>query len=166
MPFKRAVDDALKKVVGSTKVLLEASHKVCRVRECNLGNLITDSFFDYYANKKSKVSHAWSEVNAAVINGGTVRESIGQNCKEVFVCTWFTHLNYRALSCIHYCFKEHIQVVAYVTRRHKAHPSKYSHTFYQPEKTLCRININISKYAPFLLKGYSFTWHLFTSIVF
>lgn len=81
MPFKRVVDDALKKVVGSTKVLLEASHKVCRTRECNLGNLITDSFFDYYANKKSKVPHAWSEVNAAVINGGTVRESIRQSSK-------------------------------------------------------------------------------------
>ncbi|XP_077527212.1 protein 5NUC-like [Haemaphysalis longicornis] len=81
MPFKRTVEDALRKVVGSTKVLLEASHKVCRSRECNLGNLITDSFLDFYANKKSKVPHAWSEVNAAIINGGTVRESIRQSSK-------------------------------------------------------------------------------------
>ncbi|KAH9365216.1 hypothetical protein HPB48_022302 [Haemaphysalis longicornis] len=90
MPFKRTVEDALKKVVGSTKVLLEASNKVCRSRECNLGNLITDSFFDFYANRKSKVPHAWSDVNAAIINGGTVRESIRQSCKDIFVRTRLT----------------------------------------------------------------------------
>ncbi|XP_077527213.1 protein 5NUC-like [Haemaphysalis longicornis] len=78
-PFKRTVEDALRKVVGSTKVLLEASDKVCRYRECNMANLMADSFFDYYTNRKSSLPHAWSDVNAAIINGGTARESIRQN---------------------------------------------------------------------------------------
>ncbi|XP_077527210.1 protein 5NUC-like [Haemaphysalis longicornis] len=79
LPYKTVVKDALKKVAGSTKVLLEANDNVCRFRECNLVNLMADSFLDFFANRRSKVPHAWSDVSGAVINGGAVRESIRQN---------------------------------------------------------------------------------------
>ncbi|KAH9365215.1 hypothetical protein HPB48_022303 [Haemaphysalis longicornis] len=79
LPYKTVVKDALKKVAGSTKVLLEANDNVCRFRECNLGNLMADSFLDFFTNRRSKVPHAWSDVSGAVINAGAVRESIRQN---------------------------------------------------------------------------------------
>ncbi|XP_054924306.1 protein 5NUC-like isoform X2 [Dermacentor andersoni] len=78
MPYKQTVDDAIKRTVGSTKVLLEADEKLCRYRECNSVNLMADSFLDFYANRNSPVSWAWSVVNAAVINGGIARDSIRQ----------------------------------------------------------------------------------------
>ncbi|XP_049522860.1 protein 5NUC isoform X4 [Dermacentor silvarum] len=75
-PYKKIVDDAVKEVVGSTKVLLEASDKLCRYKECNAVNLMADAFFDYYSNRDSVVDKAWSIVNAAVLNAGIARDSI------------------------------------------------------------------------------------------
>ncbi|XP_049522864.1 protein 5NUC-like isoform X3 [Dermacentor silvarum] len=77
-PYKKIVDDAVKEVVGSTKVLLEANDKLCRYKECNAVNLMADAFFDYYTNRDSMVKNAWSIVNAAVLNGGIARDSIEQ----------------------------------------------------------------------------------------
>uniref|UniRef100_A0A131XKS8 Putative cd73 ecto-5'-nucleotidase n=1 Tax=Hyalomma excavatum TaxID=257692 RepID=A0A131XKS8_9ACAR len=77
-PYKEIVDNAVKEVVGSTKVLLEADGKQCRHKECNAVNLMADAFFDYYANRQSPVANAWSIVNAAVLNGGIARDSIQQ----------------------------------------------------------------------------------------
>lgn len=79
MPYKRIVDASIRKVVGSTKVLLEANEKICRFMECNSINLMADSFLDYYANRRSKQPYAWSDYNAAVVNGGMARDSIGEN---------------------------------------------------------------------------------------
>ncbi|XP_050030472.1 protein 5NUC-like isoform X2 [Dermacentor andersoni] len=75
-PYKQIVDDAVKEVVGSTKVLLEANEKLCRYKECNAVNLMADAFFDYYTNRDTVVHNAWSIVNAAVLNGGIARDSI------------------------------------------------------------------------------------------
>ncbi|XP_065311549.1 protein 5NUC-like isoform X2 [Dermacentor albipictus] len=83
MSYKQTVDEAIKRTVGSTKVLLEADEKLCRYRECNSVNLMADSFLDFYANRNSPVSSAWSVVNAAVINGGIARDSIRQKCAHV-----------------------------------------------------------------------------------
>ncbi|KAH8037777.1 hypothetical protein HPB51_017277 [Rhipicephalus microplus] len=77
-PYKKKVEKAVEKPVGSTKVLLEADNKVCRYRECNSANLMADAFLDYYANRNSTVPGAWSIVNAAVINGGSAKSSIPQ----------------------------------------------------------------------------------------
>ncbi|XP_077528277.1 protein 5NUC-like [Haemaphysalis longicornis] len=75
-PYKKMVQDAVKKVVGSSKVLLEANNKLCRHKECNSVNLMTDAFLDYYTNRDSPVEGAWSIVNAAIVNGGISRDSI------------------------------------------------------------------------------------------
>ncbi|XP_049522861.1 protein 5NUC isoform X6 [Dermacentor silvarum] len=82
-PYKKIVDDAVKEVVGSTKVLLEASDKLCRYKECNAVNLMADAFFDYYSNRDSVVDKAWSIVNAAVLNAGIARDSIQPKCIRV-----------------------------------------------------------------------------------
>lgn len=36
-----------KQVIGSTNVFLEGVDMYCRVRECNFGDLVTDSFIDH-----------------------------------------------------------------------------------------------------------------------
>ncbi|XP_077553004.1 protein 5NUC-like isoform X1 [Haemaphysalis longicornis] len=79
--YKPNVTRAIEVVVGYTKVLLEQANKICRLRECNLGNLIADSFFAYYADMSSKKTVGWSDVNGALINGGSVRAPIPQYAK-------------------------------------------------------------------------------------
>lgn len=54
------------KVVGKSSVHLEGDRKVCRVQECNLGNLITDAM------------RAETGVQVALENGGGIRASIEQ----------------------------------------------------------------------------------------
>lgn len=39
------------RVIGYSKVHLDGNFKVCRVGECNLGNLITDAMIDYVSSK-------------------------------------------------------------------------------------------------------------------
>ncbi|XP_077491291.1 protein 5NUC-like [Amblyomma americanum] len=77
-PYKEIVQEAVNRVVGSSKVLLEANEKLCRYKECNSANLMADSFLDYYTDRNSPVKDAWSIVNAAIINGGIARDSIRQ----------------------------------------------------------------------------------------
>lgn len=79
MPYEEKVNAAVKTVVGSTKVLLEADGKLCRHKECNTVNLMADAFFSYYADKSSPVPGRWSTVNGAVLNGGIARDSIKQS---------------------------------------------------------------------------------------
>ncbi|CAN7999450.1 unnamed protein product [Ixodes hexagonus] len=43
-PYAEIVKNASKEYIGITKVLLEASHKVCRIKECHMANLIADAF--------------------------------------------------------------------------------------------------------------------------
>ncbi|XP_077528278.1 protein 5NUC-like [Haemaphysalis longicornis] len=75
-PYEKIVDDEVKAVVGSSKVLLEADEKVCRHKECNMVNLMADAFFSYYSDKESPIKGSWSTVNGAVLNGGIARDSI------------------------------------------------------------------------------------------
>ncbi|XP_070392308.1 snake venom 5'-nucleotidase-like isoform X2 [Dermacentor albipictus] len=76
--YKPNVTAAMQERIGYTKVLLEQANHTCRLRECNLGNLMTDAYFAYYADKNSSSPELWSDVNAAVINGGTIRAPIEQ----------------------------------------------------------------------------------------
>lgn len=60
--------------VGQTKVILEGSGIVCRLEECNMGNLIADAFVDYMAS--IPYENGWTIAPIAVYNGGSVRSSI------------------------------------------------------------------------------------------
>ncbi|XP_075747620.1 snake venom 5'-nucleotidase isoform X3 [Rhipicephalus microplus] len=77
--YKENVTRAISEVIGISKVKLEQADQVCRLRECNLGNLIADAFFAYYADKKSSEPDLWSDVNGALFNGGAIRAPIPQN---------------------------------------------------------------------------------------
>ncbi|CAN7981921.1 unnamed protein product, partial [Ixodes pacificus] len=77
-PYEEIVRKAGDEPIGISKVLLEASHKICRLKECNMVNLIADSFLAFYADRNSTIPGAWSDVNAAVVNAGITRTSIQQ----------------------------------------------------------------------------------------
>ncbi|XP_044272833.1 protein 5NUC-like [Tribolium madens] len=72
--FRPAVDDIDKEVVGKSAVVLDASANKCRVVECNLGNLIADSFVYYIAAQH--VGPGWTDTPIGLINGGSVRTII------------------------------------------------------------------------------------------
>uniref|UniRef100_A0A6B0VD40 5'-nucleotidase n=1 Tax=Ixodes ricinus TaxID=34613 RepID=A0A6B0VD40_IXORI len=77
-PFKRNVTEVMNKTVGWSKVLLEQHDNICRIRECNLGNMMADAYFAHYADMNTSSPELWSNVNAAIINGGTIRAPIQQ----------------------------------------------------------------------------------------
>jgi 5'-nucleotidase len=53
-----------KQVIGQTDAFLVGDRKVCRVQECNLGNLITDAM------------RAYSKAQIAINNGGGIRSNV------------------------------------------------------------------------------------------
>lgn len=55
-------------IVGYTKVKLEGGG-VCRLRECNLGNLITDSMV-YARVLEEKSGDYWTDAPIALLQGG------------------------------------------------------------------------------------------------
>uniref|UniRef100_A0A0K8RAN6 5'-nucleotidase n=1 Tax=Ixodes ricinus TaxID=34613 RepID=A0A0K8RAN6_IXORI len=77
-PYREKVEKAGEEYIGFSKVLLEADNKICRLKECNMVNLIADSFLAFYADRNSTIQGAWSDVNAAVVNAGITRKSIQQ----------------------------------------------------------------------------------------
>ncbi|KAM7307456.1 protein 5NUC [Ixodes scapularis] len=78
-PYKEVVENASKEYIGITKVKLEASDKVCRIKECNTVNLITDAFLAFYADRNStNNTDDWSDVNAAVVNSGIAKTTVDQ----------------------------------------------------------------------------------------
>lgn len=70
------VRDHARKSVTTSKVHLLGSNRVCRFAECNLGNLISDSIFNFYADQDTGDSEIWSNVNAVVKNSGAFRQSL------------------------------------------------------------------------------------------
>ena len=73
--MRGAIQNVSLAVVGKTRVLLEGDSKVCRRRECNLGNLITDAMIDYRAGEYGgKIG--WTDAAIAFQNGGSIRTSI------------------------------------------------------------------------------------------
>uniref|UniRef100_G3MTD4 5'-Nucleotidase C-terminal domain-containing protein n=1 Tax=Amblyomma maculatum TaxID=34609 RepID=G3MTD4_AMBMU len=76
--YKDNMTRAIEAVVGYSKVLLEQADDICRLRECNLGNLIADAYFALYADQESSDPELWSDVNGALLNGGAIRAPIPQ----------------------------------------------------------------------------------------
>ncbi|KAL1479920.1 hypothetical protein MTO96_051478 [Rhipicephalus appendiculatus] len=76
--YEPLVNKSIAEVIGYTKVLLEQNDNICRLRECNQGNLLTDAYFTYYVDKSVSTPEKWSDVNGAVLNGGTIRAPIEQ----------------------------------------------------------------------------------------
>uniref|UniRef100_L7M9B0 Putative salivary ecto-5'-nucleotidase/apyrase n=1 Tax=Rhipicephalus pulchellus TaxID=72859 RepID=L7M9B0_RHIPC len=75
-PFKQNLTERMKEVLGSTRVLMEHDDDICRMQECNLGNLIADAYFEYYLNLNVTEPPAWSDINGAVVNAGSIRTAL------------------------------------------------------------------------------------------
>uniref|UniRef100_A0A224YA16 5'-Nucleotidase n=1 Tax=Rhipicephalus zambeziensis TaxID=60191 RepID=A0A224YA16_9ACAR len=76
-PFKQNLTERMKQVVGRTRVLMEHKHDICRMQECNLGNLIADAYFEYYLDEENRTSGPnWSELNGAVVTAGSIRTGL------------------------------------------------------------------------------------------
>ncbi|XP_023172463.2 protein 5NUC-like [Drosophila hydei] len=63
-------------VIGHTRVLLEGGN-MCRLRECNLGNLVADSMV-YSRMLENKGGEYWTDAAIALISGGGIRTSINK----------------------------------------------------------------------------------------
>ncbi|OAD55321.1 Protein 5NUC [Eufriesea mexicana] len=73
--MRGAIDNISLSIVGKTRVLLEGDSKICRRKECNLGNLITDAMIDYNAGEYAN-ENSWTDAAIAFQNGGSIRSSI------------------------------------------------------------------------------------------
>lgn len=72
--FRPEIDNLDKQVVGTSRVLLDATTNKCRYTECNLGNMIADSFVYYMASQYS--GEGWTDTPIGIVNGGSVRTTI------------------------------------------------------------------------------------------
>lgn len=75
--MKPAVEKEKNKIVGYSAVYLEGDNKVCRLHECNLGNLITDGMVTFHASRYSQ-NDSWTDKPIAILNSGGIRSPIGQ----------------------------------------------------------------------------------------
>ncbi|CAH0400813.1 unnamed protein product [Chilo suppressalis] len=76
--YRKEIDEINNELVGESAVVLEGS---CRLQECNLGNLITDSILDFTREFHPK----YFDVNIAVIQGGRIRTSVDHPNKPIKV---------------------------------------------------------------------------------
>ncbi|CAF4929911.1 unnamed protein product [Pieris macdunnoughi] len=70
-------------IVGSTSVSLDGQS--CRLRECNLGNMITDAIVQKYASEYT--GPGWTDTPIAIIQGGGIRASIS-HVNKISDITW------------------------------------------------------------------------------
>lgn len=59
-------------VLGTTSIKIDGSS--CRLKECNMGNLITDAMVHKYASEYK--GQGWTDAPIAIIQGGGIRSSI------------------------------------------------------------------------------------------
>ncbi|XP_077520074.1 snake venom 5'-nucleotidase-like [Amblyomma americanum] len=74
--YKNIVEPEANKVIGTTKVYIDNSVAVCGSGECNGGNMMADAVFDYFS--EVPIAGAWSQINAAVVNLGSLGESFDE----------------------------------------------------------------------------------------
>lgn len=66
-------------IVGKTKVFLDGEETSCRMKECNLGNLITDSMVKARSDEyMEEGDEFWTDAAIAFLQGGGIRASISK----------------------------------------------------------------------------------------
>ncbi|XP_071112388.1 snake venom 5'-nucleotidase-like [Haliotis cracherodii] len=73
-PYKEGVANESGTVVARSQVMLDGDRLSCRVKECNMGNMIADGMV--HQNLKHSDSLEWNHVAIAFMNGGGIRTSI------------------------------------------------------------------------------------------
>ncbi|XP_071052106.1 snake venom 5'-nucleotidase-like [Onthophagus taurus] len=71
--YRPGVESLLNEAIGKSRVYLQGG-LFCRRLECNLGNLLTDAMILYKADLNN--GPFWTDTPIAVINGGSIRNSI------------------------------------------------------------------------------------------
>jgi len=71
--------------VGSSYVFLDARKPACMLKECNLGNVVTDAFVFHYAKQFASESQ-WTTASVAIQNSGSITSSIFVNAKGTVCC--------------------------------------------------------------------------------
>ena len=61
--------------MGSSFVFLDARKPDCMLKECNLGNIVTDAMVFHYANQSASDAQ-WTTASIAVLNSGWITSSI------------------------------------------------------------------------------------------
>lgn len=75
--WRKPVDALAQQVIGFSKVLLDGERESCRLKECNLGNMITDAIIDHHQNF-THPEDQWAPSAIALWNGGGIRSSINK----------------------------------------------------------------------------------------
>ncbi|KAH8304960.1 hypothetical protein KR018_005063, partial [Drosophila ironensis] len=75
--YRPGVEEFEKTIYGYTKVFLEGGG-ICRMRECNLGNLVTDAMV-FARVMEDKEGNYWTDAPIALMQGGGIRASIDKN---------------------------------------------------------------------------------------
>ena len=70
--------------MGTSFVFLDARKPDCMLKECNLGNVVTDAFVFHYAKQFASESQ-WTTASIAIQNSGSITSSIFVNA-EGTVC--------------------------------------------------------------------------------
>ncbi len=80
--FRKQITAVTERVVGYSLPHLQGSPRnnlVCRQRECNLGNLISDAALWYWISSYTPTE--WNDLSIAVALGGGIRDSIDKGTK-------------------------------------------------------------------------------------
>ncbi|XP_068698294.1 snake venom 5'-nucleotidase-like isoform X1 [Montipora foliosa] len=67
--------------VGSSFVFLDARRPDCFLKECNLGNVVTDAFVFHYANQSAN-NGRWTDASIAIQSSGSITASIDVSAKD------------------------------------------------------------------------------------
>ena len=71
--------------VGTSFVFLDATKPGCMLKECNLGNVVTDAFVFHYAKQFASETQ-WTTASIAIQNSGSITSSIFVNAKGTVCC--------------------------------------------------------------------------------
>ncbi|KAH8309373.1 hypothetical protein KR059_008760 [Drosophila kikkawai] len=72
--YRPGLEELENTILGYTKVFLEGGN-ICRMRECNLGNMITDAMI-YTRVVEDQGGDYWTDASIALIQGGAIRASV------------------------------------------------------------------------------------------
>ncbi|KAK9883087.1 hypothetical protein WA026_001289 [Henosepilachna vigintioctopunctata] len=71
--FRPAVNAVNQEIIGKSSVYLDG---MCRLKECNFGNLVTDAMVYYSAYSNKMDVDSWTTSSIALYNAGNIRNSI------------------------------------------------------------------------------------------
>ncbi|KAI1895797.1 hypothetical protein AGOR_G00110470 [Albula goreensis] len=78
--WKKSLANYSSQYVGQTLVYLNGTFEECRLRECNLGNMICDAMVHHNLKYPDEVQ--WNHVSSCLMNSGGIRSSIDEQSRN------------------------------------------------------------------------------------